>query len=183
MNYNNNKEKLIFEKVSLNQFISDFRNIDEPFFKEILSDENYSFLFEEIKMPSRATSGSVGYDFFSPIDVYIPAHQSFIMPTGIRFNSENPHIGLFVYPKSGLGFKYFCQLANTVGIIDSDYYGAKNQGHILIKLIANGDKDIEIKRGQSFVQGVLTYCFYTSDDKLEGQEIIKRNGGFGSTSE
>ena len=43
-------------------------------------------------------------------------------------------MGLSIFPRSGLGFKHRLQLDNTVGIIDSDYYGSSNEGHIFIKI-------------------------------------------------
>ena len=42
---------------------------------------------------------------------------------------------LGIYPRSGQGFKYGIKLANTVGIIDSDYYHSDNEGHIFIKFV------------------------------------------------
>ena len=42
---------------------------------------------------------------------------------------------LEIYPRSSIGFKYQTMLANTVGIIDSDYFYAENEGHIFIKRI------------------------------------------------
>ena len=84
------------------------------------------------------------------------------------------------YPRSGLGFKYRLQLNNTVGIIDSDYYGSDNEGHIFAKLTNDGKegKEVELKEGTGFMQGIFVEYGITVDDDVE--EV--RNGGFGSTT-
>ena len=74
--------------------------------------------------------------------------------TGIRARIDDGWV-LKIYPRSGLGFKYRLQLNNTVGIIDSDYYGSDNEGHIQIKLTNDSreGKRLEVKEGTGFAQG------------------------------
>lgn len=76
-----------------------------------------------------------------------------------------------------LGFKFKARLCNTVGVVDSDFYYSDNEGHIFVKLSNEGDKEIEILRGNSFCQGIFMEYGITEDDKVE----TSRNGGFGST--
>ena len=84
------------------------------------------------------------------------------------------------YPRSGLGFKFRLQLNNTVGIIDSDYYGSDNEGHIQIKLTNDSreGKRLEVKEGTGFAQGIFLEYGITVDDETTEE----RNGGFGSTT-
>ena len=84
-----------------------------------------------------------------------------------------------VYPRSSLSFKNGIVLANTVGIIDSDYYYSDNEGHIMIKLVNRGNKELTIKQGTAFAQGVITEYFTVDDDNA----TKTRNGGIGSTNE
>ena len=85
---------------------------------------------------------------------------------------------LNIYPRSSLGFKHQICLANTVGIIDADYYNALNEGHIIVALVNRGDKEVTIKKGDRFVQGII-YKFYTAEE----EEVTKvRTGGFGSSN-
>ena len=83
------------------------------------------------------------------------------------------------YPRSGLGFKYRMQLDNTVGIIDSDYYNADNEGHIMAKITndTKEDKIMEIENGKGFMQGIFVEYGITEDDDANGI----RTGGFGHT--
>lgn len=134
--------------------------------------------YDKIKLPERATAGSAGYDFFTPVSFTLKPGETIKIPTGIRAEINEGWV-LNIYPRSGLGFKYRLQLNNTVGIIDSDYFFSDNEGHIQIKL-TNDSKEgkiLSLEEGQAFCQGVFTEYGITFDDDATD----KRNGGFGST--
>ena len=132
---------------------------------------------EEIPMPKRATAGSAGYDFVSPLDVTIEPDGTALIPTGIRAEME-PGWVLMLFPRSSLGFRHGLRLSNTVGVIDSDYAFAKNEGHIMVKLHNPLSELVTIGRGERFCQGVfLPYGTAEEDEVLTG-----RTGGFGSTN-
>ena len=162
-----------FEKVSPSRFRSDWA---DTFAGE--SAEKIEKIYEEIRMPVRATVGSAGYDFYSPLDFVLTPGQTIKIPTGIRARIEDGWV-LMIFPRSGLGFKYRIQLDNTVGVIDSDYYGSDNEGHIFIKITndSNEGKTLSLKKGDGFAQGVFLPYGVTSDDEA----AALRNGGFGST--
>ena len=88
---------------------------------------------------------------------------------------------LSLYPRSGLGFRHRLQLDNTVGIIDSDYVEAKNEGHILIKMTSDDHKGktLSVAAGDGFAQGIFLPFGITVDDEADGE----RTGCFGSTTE
>lgn len=88
----------------------------------------------EIPLPRRATAGSAGYDFVCPVDVTLAPGEAVTIPTGIRCEME-PGWVLLLFPRSGLGFRHRLSLANTVGVIDSDYFHADNEGHILVRIV------------------------------------------------
>lgn len=163
-----------FEKVTLNQFNNDYLNA----FPE-LNLKNIGLIYQRIKMPKRATIGSAGYDFYAPFDIELKPGETIKVPTGIRVKINEGWV-LTLYPRSGLGFKYRLQLNNTVGIIDSDYYGSSNEGHIYIKITndTNENRIISIKEGEGFAQGIFLPFGITEDDEVS--EI--RDGGFGSTT-
>ena len=103
--------------------------------------------------------------------------ETVTVPTGIRARIAEGWV-LFVLPKSGLGFRYRLRLDNTVGVIDSDYFGSDNEGHIIVKLTNCGDKPLSVKKHAPFCQGVFLPFGITESDATDGI----RNGGFGSTS-
>ena len=161
-----------FEKVSFRQFKKDMQ-LNSSF-----DDQQIQDIYDGIKLPERATKSSAGYDFYMPYDVKIDGHDSKKIITGIRCRIDEQWV-LMIFPRSSLGFKYRMQLSNTVGIIDSDYYGANNEGHIIIK-VSNDDYEkqpIELSAGSRFAQGVFVMYGITEDDEAEGM----RTRGFGST--
>lgn len=136
-------------------------------------------VYDAVKLPVRATAGSAGYDFFSPLTFSLAPGETIKIPTGIRVKIA-PGWVLQCYPRSGLGFKYRLQLNNTVGIIDSDYYESDNEGHIFAKLTNDSkeNKTMTIAVGQGFMQGIFMPFGITEDDDV----TAVRNGGFGSTT-
>lgn len=163
-----------FEKVSYEQFNKDFKDSFPQY-----DETSIKTIYESLSLPKRATKGSAGYDFYSPIDFILKPGETIKIPTGIRVRIENGWV-LALYPRSGLGFKYRLQLNNTVGIIDSDYYNSDNEGHMFVKLTndSNEDKTVELKAGQGMVQGIFFEFGIVEDDDVTEE----RNGGFGSTT-
>lgn len=163
-----------FEKISISQFVEDMQECVSG-----LDNDTYESLYNDIKIPVRATLGSAGYDFFAPFSFELAPGETVKIPTGIRVLLKDDKF-LAIYPRSGLGFKYRLQLDNTIGIVDSDYSHSDNEGHVFIKITndTHNDKKIYIKRGEAFAQGIIQQYFLTEDDNANGI----RNGGFGSTS-
>ena len=159
--------------------IAKFEKVSPEQFSEGCKRDGAESIYNEIKLPSRATAGSAGYDFFAPYDIDLQAGETAKIPTGIRVKIAEGWL-LSLYPRSGLGFKYRLQLDNTVGIIDSDYYNSDNEGHIFIKITNDSreNKALHISKGDGFAQGIFTEYGITEDDEAEGI----RNGGFGSTT-
>jgi dUTP pyrophosphatase len=160
-----------FHKVSLEQFMS---AVKEEFPE--YSEADIKDIYESIELPKRATKGSAGYDFFSPFAFSMEPGSTVKVPTGIRAEMEEDWV-LKLFPRSGLGFKYRLQLNNTVGIIDSDYFYADNEGHIFIKMTNCGDKPLVIEKGKAFAQGIFVEYGITFDDDCSSL----RTGGIGST--
>lgn len=162
-----------FQKVSFSQFEADFK-------KNFSECENVKEIYDSIKLPKRATTGSAGYDFYAPDDITLEKGKSVLIPTGIRSKIEDGWV-LQIFPRSGLGFKHRVQLDNTVGIIDADYYNSSNEGHIMIKLSCDAHDDghtVSLSAGDGFAQGIFLQFGITVDDDASGI----RDGGFGSTT-
>lgn len=136
----------------------------------------------QIPLPRRATAGSAGYDFVCPVDVQLAPGEAVTIPTGIRCEMQ-PGWVLMLFPRSGLGFRHQLRLANTVGVIDSDYFHADNEGHILVRIVnsqlppCNGGEPFTIKAGERFCQGVFLPYGLAAEDEVQAERL----GGFGST--
>ena len=150
---------------------------------EIIGDDQFDIAFEKyaevkIKLPKRSTKESAGYDVYAPFDIHLKPNEDIKIPTGLRAYMQPGEV-LLVFPRSGLGFKYYTRIANTIGVIDSDYYFSDNEGHIFVKLRNEGDKDLNIKQGEAFCQMIfMPFLLVDGDDFENGNN---RNGGFGST--
>lgn len=151
-----------FEKISKSEFLKD------------VPDANY----DDIILPKRSTLNSAGYDFYSVISFTLNPGERRVIPTGIKA-SMNSNEFLSIYIRSSLGFKWNIRMCNQVGIIDADYYNnSENEGHIFVCLMNEGDKVLEIKKGDRIVQGIFIPFLITDDDKTT--DI--RMGGIGSTN-
>lgn len=166
-----------FEIITFEQFANDMISTFDSYDNSDTSMDELKGIYNSIQFPTRATYGSAGYDFKSPFYFYLNPGESIMIPTGIR--AYMPHnMVLLIFPRSGLGTKYHMHLANSTGVVDSDYYNADNEGHIFIKMVNGGNDTVSIEQGQAFAQGVFTQYFVTHNDT----SYKTRTGGLGSTN-
>ena len=157
------------------------------YFANCLGYENVEF-----NMPKRATKNAAGYDFFAVEEITIPSiwknifnliRKKAVVPTmvktGIKAKMRANEV-LFLYnrssnPKKGL------ILANSVGVVDADYFSNKdNDGNIGFAFYNLMPWPVTIKKGQKIGQGVFS-TFLKTDEDTPSKEV--RTGGFGSTGE
>lgn len=165
-----------FEKVSWKQFQKDY--VDTFGNNKTIDMETLKDIYECVQIPKRATSGSAGYDFKSPIDFTLKPGETIKIPTGIRVKIDDGWV-LKIYPRSSLGFKYKMRTSNVIPIIDSDYCYSDNEGHIFLKISNEGERILCVNVGNKIVQGIFVPYGITYDDCAN--KI--RNGGVGSTGE
>ena len=150
--------------------------------------ENYAVMYRyfdtvteykglDINLPKRQTIMSAGYDIESAETVIVGAGETVLVPTGLKAYMPSDEF-LAIYPRSSLATKFGVVLANTVGIIDSDYADNKdNEGHIMVPLKNTSDVDFVVKKGDRIAQAIFQKFYVTEDDKPRST----RTGGFGST--
>lgn len=112
-------------------------------------------------------------------DIVKGAHaKPTLVPTGIKCKLD-PGTYLELSVRSSTPLKYWLILANSIGIIDADYYqNSSNEGHIYFQLINLSPFPIVLKKGDIIGQGIIHSYLKTEDDNAQGL----REGGFGSTS-
>ena len=133
-----------------------------------------------LNLPKRATKNSAGYDVFSPVSFVLEPNEEIKIPTLFKAYMQNGEFLMFV-PRSGLGFKYYCRLANTLGVGDGDYYNNENnEGHYWVKIRNEGNKNMVIKAGEAICQAIFMPFLLADNDNFDKGEI--REGGFGSTT-
>ena len=137
---------------------------------------------DAIPVPRFATPGSAAMDLCACLDgdVTLKAGARQVLPTGIAIALPSADYVALICARSGLASKHGITMANGVGVIDSDYFEAKNEGHILIKMTSDdlNGKMLSVQSGDAFAQGIFLPYGITVDDDAEGQ----REGGFGSTT-
>ena len=137
---------------------------------------------QNINLPVRKTKYSAGYDVEAAEDVVIPSFKKGMKPTliktGIKAYMADDEVLILANRSSNPGKKGLI-LANSIGVIDKDYYGnPDNDGHIMFAFFNIKDEDIEIKKGDCIGQAIFQRYLITDDDAAEGE----RTGGFGSTN-
>ncbi len=134
---------------------------------------------KNVILPKRGSKHSAGYDFYSLEDYTLHPKEVHLFQTGVKARMNEDEVLLLVV-RSSIGIKKGLSLANQVGVIDSDYYGnEKNDGHILIALRNESEKDVTINKEERIAQGLFIHYLISDEDKTE--EI--RTGGIGSTGE
>ena len=135
-----------------------------------------------INLPVRKTKKSAGYDVEAAEDTVIPAfkpgQKPVLVKTGIKGYCEADEFIMLCNRSSNPG-KRGLVLANSVGIVDSDYYGNEdNDGHIMFAFYNFFENDVTIKKGDAIGQAIFMKFGITDNDSSEGV----RKGGFGSTN-
>ena len=131
----------------------------------------------EIKLPTRGSKNSAGYDFYSPVDAVIQPNEMVMIWTDVKAHMYYDN-ALIIIPRSSMG-KHPIMISNTVGLIDSDYYGNEStDGNIGFRLFNLGTTPYEIKAGDRIGQGIFIQYKTVKDDNT----TTERKGGFGSTN-
>ena len=135
-----------------------------------------------INLPERKTKYSAGYDMEAAEDVVIPSFKKGNNPTFIKtgvkaYMGDNEYLMLANRSSNPKNKRLI--LANSVGIIDKDYYeNPDNDGDIIFAFYNIKEEDIEIKKGEVIGQAIFMPFLVADNDNAEGI----RTGGFGSTN-
>ena len=144
---------------------------------EVVREDAIQYEILPPKMPNRATKHSAGYDFYSPIDIIVEPKKMQMIWSNVKACFGTDEV-LILCVTSGMG-KHQIMMANTIGIIDCDYYGnPSNDGNLGFRLYNFGDEPYIIKAGDKIGEGVF-YKYLTVDD--EEEITAERTGGYGST--
>ena len=128
-----------------------------------------------VHIPTRSSVNSAGYDFYADKDYEIMPNEIIKIWTDVKAYMQ-PDEFLMLDVRSSMGGKYM--LANTIGIVDSDYYSnPDNDGNIGIFLKNISNTQLKIYKGDKIAQGIFMKYFKADEDKT----TLKRLGGFGSS--
>lgn len=134
-----------------------------------------------INLPVRKTKNAAGYDIEAAEDTIVPAfklgQKPTLVKTGLKAYCQPDEFYMLCNRSSNPG-KRGLVMANSVGIIDSDYYeNEDNDGHFMFAYYNFFDHDVEIKKGDCIGQAIFMKYLIVDNDEATGV----RKGGFGST--
>ena len=137
---------------------------------------------QQINLPERKTKYSAGYDIEAAEEVVIPSFKKGMKPTlvktGLKAYMQEDEV-MMLYNRSSNPKKKGLIMANSVGVIDKDYYGnPDNDGHFMFAFYNIKEEDITIQKGEAIGQAIFQKYFITDDDVAQGERV----GGFGSTN-
>lgn len=134
-------------------------------------------LFQDLPLPNRSESGSVGYDIVSAEDYILHPFERHPFTTGIYISFEGDCYAR-VAPRSGLALNGGIDV--LAGVIDSSY-----RGEIKVILINLSQAPFTIKRGDRIAQLIFERAYTPSFDELENlnelPNSIRGDKGFGSS--
>ena len=136
---------------------------------------------KDIHLPVRKTKYAAGYDVEAAEDVIIPVYKPGIkptlIPTGLKAYCEPDEFFMLVNRSSGPKKGFL--MANSIGIVDHDYYNNEgNDGHFYFQYFNCSDKEIIIHKGDVIGQVIFQKYLMVDNDKPEDKI---RAGGFGTT--
>jgi dUTP pyrophosphatase len=133
-----------------------------------------------IPLPAYATDGAAAMDLRACLTepLTITPGETVLIPSGIAISIHDPGLVALLVPRSGLGIKHGIVLANTVGVIDSDY-----QGEIGIGVYNRGSKPYTIEPGERICQMMFVPVHQVALQVVAefSKETERGSGGFGST--
>lgn len=133
-----------------------------------------------INLPKRSTRLAAAYDVEAAEDVTIPVFKPGIkptlIPTGLKAYCEDDEYYMLLNRSSGPKKGFL--MANSIGIIDADYYeNETNDGHFYFQYFNCSDHEVEVKKGDVIGQVIFQKYLLVDNDEASGT----RSGGFGST--
>ena len=145
---------------------------------EVVKDEFRQHPDCAIMLPNRSSKSACAYDFYAPVDCFIPPHGTLMLWTDVKAHIPSKY-ALMLNVRSSMG-KKLIGLANTIGYIDADFYdNPSNDGNIGLMLHNYSELPHSFKAGDRIAQGMIVRYYVMDDDHVEDE----RSGGFGSTGQ
>lgn len=142
---------------------------------------------KEINLPIRQTKHAVGYDIEAAEETIVPAMFKSVrngenikptfVKTGVKAYFQTDEV-MYLYNRSSGPSKKGLVLANSVGVVECDYYSnPSNDGEILFAFYNFTNEDVIIQKEERIGQAVFQKFLVVDNDQSEGDRL----GGYGST--
>ena len=133
---------------------------------------------ENAVLPTYAHDTDAGADIYAVEDVVLKPHSTNIIKTGLKVAIPAGYM-INIAPRSGLSAKTTLRIANSWGIIDSEY-----RGEIGIIMENTGNLSVTISKGDKIAQMLIMPTPMIQWEEVNQLDETKRGeGGFGSTDQ
>ncbi|MBP9691134.1 dUTP diphosphatase [Candidatus Woesebacteria bacterium] len=131
-----------------------------------------------LPLPQYQTPGSVAFDLYARITSVIPPWEPTIIPANVIIEVPEGYF-LMLASRSSTPIKKHLMIANSIGVIDQDYHGDKDEIGIQVLNFSKGN--VTIEKGERIAQAILVNI--AKVDAFQEVSSIKKDsrGGFGST--
>jgi dUTP pyrophosphatase len=129
-----------------------------------------------IPLPAYASHGAAAFDLAAAEDVLVPPGQIRLVGTGLVIKVPDQHF-LAIIARSSTPFKRGLVVANSVGVIDSDYCGPADEVKIQVMNVTS--EPVTVRQGDRIAQAMVL-----QSPRVEFEEVAATapsRGGFGST--
>ena len=136
-------------------------------------------LLDEECKPYKKYTTDAGWDLRSANETFtLYKGAKVAVNTGIKLGIPKGQCGI-ILPRSGMGTKFRVALANTAGVIDSEY-----RGEVVVFLVNDGTEDVEIEQYSRIAQLLIIPVNISQLRYTTNLPPTKRgDGGFGPTGE
>lgn len=143
-----------------------------------LTDVTSNYRLVKTFLPTRATSGSAGYDIRACIQEPITIHagETVRIPTGFHLQTEDPSLVGSLHVRSSTGIKKGLILANSTGIVDADY---PDQWYVFLHNLR--EEVVQVFPGERIAQVIFTKVEHLQELQEHSLDM-ERVGGIGSTN-
>lgn len=132
---------------------------------------------QTLPLPSYQSSGAVGFDLITRETTVIEPGSIALVPGNVIV--QVPHgYALLIVPRSSLPRKKGLVCPHSIGVIDQDYHGEKDE--ILVQVQNITKEPVTVERGERIAQGLIVKVEIAEWEEVEGHGKESR-GGFGST--
>lgn len=142
-------------------------------------------LSKDAVVPTRGSEYAAGWDLYLPETVTLRPGEVSRVGFQVAVAIPEGYVGLLV-PRSSAGVKLGVRLANTVGVIDSDYRGevvaALTVSDKKVSSLVVGEHEVVIHKGSRICQLVVVPVNVAPLKVVSSlPDTLRGEGGFGST--
>ena len=130
-----------------------------------------------LPLPRYESAGAVGFDLITRETTVVEPGKIALVPGNVIVKVPAGY-ALLILPRSSLPRKKGLVCPHSIGVIDQDYHGAKDE--ILVQVQNITDKPVTVERGERIAQGMFVKV-EKADWAEVGSHGAETRGGFGST--